>query len=79
MYGGEKMITKVYISFDIEELRKINKKDLMEYMKKNIVEAVKKDIDKKKIKLHIELDEHRLKAGYIIVYTTFELNLEVEE
>lgn len=73
------MITKVSISFDIEELRKITKKDLVNYMKKTMVEAIKKDIDKKKIKIHIDIDEHRLKAGYIFVYTNFELNLEVEK
>lgn len=73
------MITKVAVALDILELKKSSKKELKCYMKEQMIEAIKKEIIKTNIKLHIDIDEHRIKAGYIFVYTNFELNLEVEK
>lgn len=73
------MISKVAISFDIIELKKISRKGLVDYMKKLMVDAIKQEIDKTKINLHIDINDHQLKAGYVTVYVAFELNLEVEK
>lgn len=71
------MITKVYIAFDIEKLKIMSDRDIKDIMKKTMVEVIEKDIEKTKIRINIKDD--RLQPGFVLAYTTFELNFEVEK